>query len=101
MCPVQTVTYLSGRSENHPEVHCREQEVHSLPGAISILRTYATQLPAKGSQTFSCSQEPRGTLCYADNGAGMLLAEHRKHAKSDRWVFTNGDGKPESHFCRF
>jgi integrase/recombinase XerD len=31
---------------------------------------------------------------------GSLLAEHKKHAVSDRWVFTNEDGKPEGHFLR-
>jgi integrase len=31
---------------------------------------------------------------------GALLAEHKKHAISDRWVFTNEDGKPEGHFLR-
>src|SRR5579872_5939272 len=29
---------------------------------------------------------------------GTLLTEYKKHATSERWVFTNGDGKPESHF---
>jgi integrase/recombinase XerD len=31
---------------------------------------------------------------------GRLLADHKKHATSDRWIFTNTDGKPESHFLR-
>ncbi len=31
---------------------------------------------------------------------GALLADHKKHAASDRWVFTNEDGKPEGHFLR-
>ena len=31
---------------------------------------------------------------------GSLLADHKKHAVSDRWVFTNEDGKPEGHFLR-
>lgn len=31
---------------------------------------------------------------------GSLLAEHKKHAISNRWVFTNEDGKPEGHFLR-
>jgi hypothetical protein len=31
---------------------------------------------------------------------GALLAEHKKHAASDRWVFTNADGKPDGPFLR-
>jgi len=31
---------------------------------------------------------------------GSLLADHKGHAKADRWVFTNEDGKPEGHFLR-
>jgi integrase/recombinase XerD len=31
---------------------------------------------------------------------GSLLADHKKHAVSDRWVFTNEDRKPEGHFLR-
>jgi hypothetical protein len=32
--------------------------------------------------------------------SGALVAEHKKRAISERWVFTNADGKPESHFLR-
>ena len=31
---------------------------------------------------------------------GTVLTEYKKHATFERWVFTNGDGKPESHFLR-
>jgi integrase/recombinase XerD len=31
---------------------------------------------------------------------GVLLADHKKGAVSDHWVFTNEDGKPEGHFLR-
>jgi integrase len=31
---------------------------------------------------------------------GSLLAEYKKRAVSDRWVFTNEDEKPEGHFLR-
>src|ERR1700733_8179172 len=31
---------------------------------------------------------------------GSLLADHKKHAVSDRWIFTNVDGKSEGHFLR-
>lgn len=31
---------------------------------------------------------------------GVLLADHKKNAVSDRWVLTNEDGKPEGHFLR-
>ena len=31
---------------------------------------------------------------------GSLLVDHKKHAVSERWVFTNEEGKPESHFLR-
>jgi integrase len=31
---------------------------------------------------------------------GSLLTNHKKHSLSDRWVFTNEDGKPEGHFLR-
>jgi integrase len=31
---------------------------------------------------------------------GSRLAELKKHAVSDRWIFTNEDGNPEGHFLR-
>lgn len=80
---------------------CREQEVQ-----------YATwkDLDLKGLR-FSVSGEGKGDVVFIPKNheerrvslttelAG-LLADHKKHALSDRWIFTNKDGKPDGHFLR-
>lgn len=80
---------------------CREQEVQ-----------YATlkDLDLKGLR-FTASGEGKSDVTFLMKNheerqvpptteLGALLAEHKKHAVSDRWVFTNEDRKPEGHFFR-
>src|SRR5229473_1530897 len=80
---------------------CREQEVQ-----------YATwkDLDLKGLR-FTVSGEGKSDVGFVPKNheerqvpltteLGSLLADHKKHAVSDRWVFTNEDGKPEGHFLR-
>ena len=80
---------------------CREQEVQ-----------YATwkDLDLKGLR-FTVSGEGKSDVAFLPKNheerqvpltteLGSLLADHKKHAVSDRWVFTNEDGKPEGHFLR-
>ena len=80
---------------------CREQEVQ-----------FATwkDLDLKGLR-FTVSGEGKSDVAFLPKNheerqvpltteLGSLLADHKKHAVSDRWVFTNEDGKPEGHFLR-
>src|ERR1700694_5486801 len=80
---------------------CREQEVQ-----------YATwkDLDLKGLR-FMVSGEGKSDVAFVPKNheerqvpftteLGSLLAEHKKHATSDRWVFTNEDDRPEGHFLR-
>ena len=80
---------------------CREQEVQ-----------YATwkDLDLKGLR-FTVSGEGKSDVAFVPKNheerqvpltteLGSLLAEYRKTSKSDRWVFTNEDGKPDGHFLR-
>ena len=80
---------------------CREQEVQ-----------YATwkDLDLK-SLRFTVSGESKSDVGFLPKNheerqvpltteLGALLADYKKRAVSDRWVFTNVDGKPEGHFLR-
>jgi integrase/recombinase XerD len=80
---------------------CREQEVQ-----------YATwkDLDLKGLR-FTVSGDGKSDVAFLPKNheerqvpltteLGSLLADHKKHAVSDRWVFTNEDGKPDGHFLR-
>src|SRR5712671_725027 len=80
---------------------CREQEVQ-----------YATwkDLDLKGLR-FTVSGDGKSDVAFLPKNheerqvpltteLGSLLADYKKHAVSDRWVFTNEDGKPEGHFLR-
>lgn len=80
---------------------CREQEVQ-----------YATwkDLDLKGLH-FTVSGNGKSDVAFVPKNheerqvpltteLGSLLADHKKHADSDRWVFTNEDGNPEGHFLR-
>ena len=80
---------------------CREQEVQ-----------YATwkDLDLKGLR-FMVSGEGKSDVAFVPKNheerqvpltteLGSLLADQKKHAVSDRWVFTNEDGKPDGHFLR-
>jgi integrase/recombinase XerD len=80
---------------------CREQEVQ-----------YATwkDLDLKGLR-FMVSGDGKSDVAFVPKNheerqvpltteLGSLLADYKKHAVSDRWIFTNEDGKPEGHFLR-
>ncbi len=80
---------------------CREQEIQ-----------YATwkDLDLKGLR-FTVSGDGKSDVAFLPKNheerqvpltteLGSLLADHKKHAVSERWVFTNEDGKPEGHFLR-
>jgi integrase/recombinase XerD len=78
---------------------CREQEVQ-----------YAAwkDVDLKGLR-FTVSGEGKSDVAFLPKNheerqvtteLGVLLADHKKHAVSDRWVFTNEDRKPEGHFLR-
>jgi integrase/recombinase XerD len=80
---------------------CREQEVQ-----------YATwkDLDLKGLR-FTVSGEGKSDVAFLPKNheerqvpltteLGSLLADYKKHAVSDRWIFTNEDGKPEGNFLR-
>jgi integrase/recombinase XerD len=80
---------------------CREQEVQ-----------YATwkDLDLKGLR-FTVSGEGKSDVAFLPKNheerqvpltteLGSLLTDYKKRAVSDRWVFTNEDGKPEGHFLR-
>src|SRR3984893_1203610 len=80
---------------------CREQEVQ-----------YATlkDLDLKGLR-FMVSGDGKSDVAFVPKNheerqvpltteLGSLLADYKRHAVSDRWVFTNEDGKPEAHFLR-
>jgi integrase/recombinase XerD len=80
---------------------CREQEVQ-----------YATwkDLDLKGLR-FTVSGDGKSDVAFLPKNheerqvpltseLGALLADHKKQAVSDRWVFTNEDGKPDGHFLR-
>jgi integrase len=80
---------------------CREQEVQ-----------YATwkDLDLKGLR-FTVSGDGKSDVAFLPKNheerqvpltteLGSLLTDRKKHAVSERWVFTNEDGKPEGHFLR-
>ena len=80
---------------------CREQEVQ-----------YATwkDLDLKGLR-FTVSGDGKSDVAFLPKNheerqvpltteLGSLLADYKKHAASERWIFTNEDGKPEGHFLR-
>jgi integrase len=80
---------------------CREQEVQ-----------YATwkDIDLKGLR-FTVSGEAKSDVAFVPKNheerqvpltteLGSMLADYKKHSKSDRWVFTNGEIKPEGHFLR-
>ena len=80
---------------------CREQEIQ-----------YATwkDLDLKGLH-FTVSGNGKSDVAFVPKNheerqvpltteLGSLLAGHKKRAVSDRWVFTNEDGKPEGHSLR-
>jgi integrase/recombinase XerD len=80
---------------------CREQEVQYATWRDIDLKNLRYTVSGEGKSDVEFvpkNHEERSVPLTTE--LGTLLAEHKKHAKSERWVFTNGDGKPESHFLR-
>ncbi|MGH9561254.1 MAG: tyrosine-type recombinase/integrase, partial [Terracidiphilus sp.] len=80
---------------------CREQEVQYATWRDIDLKNLRYTVTGGGKADIGFvpkNHEERSVPLTTELGA--LLAEHKKHAKSDRWLFTNGDGKSESHFLR-
>lgn len=80
---------------------CREQEVQFATWRDIDLKNLRYTVSGEGKSDVAFvpkNHEERSVPLTTE--LGSLLAEHKKHATSERWVFTNGDGKPESHFLR-
>ena len=80
---------------------CREQEVQYATWRDIDLKNlrYSVSGEGKSDVAFvSKNHEERSVPLTSE--LGSLLAEHKKHSASDRWVFTNEEGKPEGHFLR-
>ncbi len=80
---------------------CREQEVQYATWKDLDLEGLRFVVSGEGKSDvgfLSKNHEERQVPLTSELGA--LLIEHKKHAVSDRWVFTNEDGKPEGHFLR-
>jgi integrase len=80
---------------------CREQEVQYAAWREIDLKNLRYTVTGEGKSHVAFvpkNHEERAVPLTTELGA--LLAEHQKHATSERWVFTNADGKPESHFLR-
>jgi integrase/recombinase XerD len=80
---------------------CREQEVQYATWRDIDLKNLRYTVTGEGKsdvQFVPKNHEERSVPLTTE--LGSLLAEHKKHSTSERWVFTNSDGKPESHFLR-
>lgn len=80
---------------------CREQEVEYATWRDIDLRNLRYTVTGVGKADVGFvpkNHEERSVPLTTE--LGELLAEHKKNAISDRWVFTNAGGKPESHFLR-
>jgi integrase/recombinase XerD len=80
---------------------CREQEVQYAAWKDLDLTGLRFVVSGEGKSDVGFlpkNHEERSVPLTTELGA--LLAEHKKHAVSDRWVFTNVDGNPEGHFLR-
>src|ERR1700733_8024887 len=80
---------------------CREQEVQYATWKDLDLKSHRFTVSGEGKSDVGFlpkNHEERHVPLTTELGA--LLAEHKKHAVSDRWVFTNEDGRPEGHFLR-
>ena len=80
---------------------CREQEVQFATWRDIDLKNLCFTVTGEGKQDVGFvpkNHEERQVRLTTE--LGTLLIEHKKHAKSDRWVFTNEDGQPEGHFLR-
>jgi integrase len=80
---------------------CREQEVQYATWRDIDLKNLRYSVSGEGKSDVAFvpkNHEERQVPLTTELGA--LLAEHKKQTASDRWVFTNEDGKPEGHFLR-
>jgi integrase len=80
---------------------CREQEVQFATWRDIDLKSLRFTVTGEGKSDVAFvpkNHEERQVPLTTE--LGSLLTEHKKHAISDRWVFTNEDGKPEGHFLR-
>jgi len=80
---------------------CREQEVQYATWKDLDLKNLRFTVSGEGKSDVGFlpkNHEERSVPLTTE--LGTLLAEHKKQAASDRWVFTNVDGKPEGHFLR-
>jgi integrase len=80
---------------------CREQEVQFATWRDIDLKSLRFTVTGDGKSDVAFvpkNHEERQVPLTTE--LGSLLTEHKKHAISDRWVFTNEDGKPEGHFLR-
>ena len=80
---------------------CREQEVQYATWRDLDLKNlrYTVTGEGKSDVAFVPKNHGEGPVPLTTE-LGSLLAEHKKHTASDRWVFTNEDEKPEGHFLR-
>jgi integrase/recombinase XerD len=80
---------------------CREQEVQFATWRDIDMKNLRFTVTGEGKSDVAFvpkNQEERQVPLTTE--LGSLLAEYKKHAASDRWVFTSEDGKPEGHFLR-
>jgi integrase/recombinase XerD len=80
---------------------CREQEVEYATWRDLDLKELRFTVSGEGKSDLGFvpkNHEERQVPLTTE--LGSLLADHKKHAISDRWVFTNEDRKPEGHFLR-
>jgi integrase len=80
---------------------CREQEVQYATWKDLDLKSLRFTVSGEGKadvEFLPKNHEERAVPLTTE--LSVLLADHKKHAVSDRWVFTNEDGKPEGHFLR-
>lgn len=80
---------------------CREQEVQYATWRDIDLKNLRYSVTGEGKSDVAFvpkNHEERQVPLTTE--LGSLLAEHKKQAVSDRWVFTNEGAKPEGHFLR-
>ena len=80
---------------------CREQEVQYAAWRDIDVKNLRYTVTGVGKSDVAFLPKNHGErVVPLTTDLGTLLAEHKTQATSDRWVFTNTDGKPESHFLR-
>ena len=80
---------------------CREQEVQYATWRDLDLKNLRYTVTGEGKSDVAFVPKNHGERPVPlTTELGSLLAEHKKHTASDRWVFTNEDEKPEGHFLR-